>query len=277
MNKARNFSDALSSAASAIVDRVIEYLPSILGALVLIIIGWVVARILRVFTIHAVLLLDKLLAKAGAPVGAERFRVGRASAIFGTIIFWVVMLFFATAATQILGLQPFTDWLHSFIAYLPTLAAGVLIVAIGYVLSRFVADLIAATSTHLSVAQRDVLARAAQITIVTGAVLIGADQIGIEVTFLVIFVSAMVTGVVGGAAIAVGFGARDYVANLIGAHYLRQVFSTGQTLRVGDIEGRVLDITHTVVVLETAEGRVSLPARIYNEGAITVITRSNHG
>jgi len=110
-----------------------------------------------------------------------------------------------------------------------------------------------------------------QVTILTGAILVGADQIGIKITFLALFASA-VAAVVGGAiALAVGFGARDYVANLIGAHYMRAAFAIGQTIRTGDHEGRILDITATSIVLEIPSGRVTLPARIYHDQPIIVL------
>ena len=87
----------------------------------------------------------------------------------------------------------------------------------------------------------------------------------------------MASTVVGGVAFAVGLGARDYIANLIGAHYLRQAFLAGQTIRVGDVEGRILEVTATVVVLETPDGRVTLPGRIYNEQAIAIIAPRPNG
>ena len=114
-------------------------------------------------------------------------------------------------------------------------------------------------------------------TILTGAILVGADQIGIRITFLAIFAAALCAVIAGGVALAVGLGARDYIANLIGAHYLRQAFAVGQTIRVSGHQGRILEITATTVVLETAEGRVTLPGRIYNDQAITVVGGANRG
>lgn len=277
MDDVRGLGTALANAFHTIIDRVVDYLPSVFGAALLLIVGWAVARLLRALTARAVLLLDRLLTRIGAPVGIERFRVGRASAVLGAIVFWVTVLFFVTAATQILGLQAFTDWLAQLLDYLPTLTAGVLIIAVGYVVSRFTAELVRATATRLPLPQRSMLARIAQVLILAGAILVGADQIGIKITFLAIFAAAVAAAIVGGVAFAVGFGARDYIANLIGAHYLRQAFSAGQTIRVGDIQGRILEVTATVVVLETGQGRVTLPGRVYNEQAIAVITPGSDG
>jgi small-conductance mechanosensitive channel len=273
MDQLRNLGDALASVGTALVERFVTFLPSVLGAVLLLIVGWLLARVLRVLAVRAALLLDVLLARISGPAGVERPRMGRASAILGAAVFWVVLLFFATAATEVLGLQTFTDWLTRLIDYLPTLAAGVLIVVAGYVLSRFVADVVRATATRLDVAQRAMLARLTQISILVSAVLVGADQVGIRVTFLAIFAAAGAAAIVAALAIAVGFGARDHVANLIGAHYLRQAFAVGQTIRVAGHQGRILQVTAAAVILETDEGRITLPGRVYTDEPITVLVQ----
>jgi hypothetical protein len=275
MNQLRSLGEALSTVGSTLLERIVAFVPSVIGAVLLLIVGWILARILRILAMRAALLLDTLLARVSGPAGVERLRMGRAAGFFGTVVFWTVLLFFATAATQVLGLQTFTDWLARLIDYLPTLAAGVLIVIAGYVLSRFVGDVVRVTATRLDAAQRSVLARLTQIAILVGAVLVGADQIGIRVTFLAIFAAAAAAAVVGGLAIAVGLGARDHIANLIGAHHLRQAFTVGQTIRVAGHQGRVLEVTAAALILETEEGRVSLPGRVYSEQPIAVLTRRN--
>jgi small-conductance mechanosensitive channel len=276
MNQLRGLGEALTTVGSTLLERIVGFVPSVVGAVLLLIVGWILARILRVLAARAALLLDTLLTRVSGPPGVERLRMGRAAGVFGAVVFWVVLLFFATAATQVLGLQTFTNWLARLIDYLPTLAAGVLIVVAGYVLSRFVGDLVRVTATRLDTAQRSVLARLTQVAILVGAVLVGADQIGIRVTFLAIFAAAGAAAVVGALAIAVGLGARDHIANIIGAHHLRQAFSVGQTIRVAGHQGRVLEVTAATLILDTDEGRVSLPGRIYGEQPIAVITRRDN-
>jgi small-conductance mechanosensitive channel len=272
-----NLGQALTSASSDILERIVSYLPSLLGALVLVIVGWLLARILRALTIRAVLLIENLASRLSTAPGAEPLRMRRAATLLGAIVFWAALLVFITAATHVLELTSFTDWLARLVGYLPTLAAGVLIVIAGYLLSRFVADLVLATSHRLETTQRELLARVIQVTILTGAILVGADQIGIRITFLAIFAASIGAVVAGGVALAVGLGARDYVANLIGAHYLRQAFSVGQTIRTAGHQGRILEITALNLVLETSDGRVTLPGRIYNEHPIAVLGRNSHG
>jgi small-conductance mechanosensitive channel len=275
MEEVPGLAQTLGSAASNIAARVVDYLPNVLGAVLLLLIGWLLARVLRALTRRAVQGLERLLPRLGPAAQLGRTGIARAPALLGAVVFWVVILFFVTAATHLLGLETFRLWLARLTDYLPTLAAGALIVAAGYVLSRFVAELVLATATALAPAQRNVLARLAQVLILIGAVLVGADQIGIKVTFLVIFAATLAAAVVGGVALAVGLGARDYIANLIGAHHLQGAFTVGQTIRVAGHEGRILEVTATALVLETDEGRVVLPGRVYGEQPIALITGRN--
>jgi len=277
MDETKKLGDAVASSSAAIMDAVVTYLPSILGAVLLLLAGWILARLLRAVTVRSVLLLDTLLSRVTKTAGVERLRMARSSTVLGAVVFWVVLLFFVTAATHVLGLQSFTQWLARLLDYLPTLAAGLLIVIVGYVFSRFLADLVQATATRLAPPQRNALARVAQGMVLVTAILVGADQIGIQVTFIAILVGAIVAAAVGGVTIAVSLGARDYVSNLIGAHYMRQAFDVGQRVRVGGHEGRILEITVTSVVLETDEGRVAVPARVFHEEPIVLIARSSNG
>lgn len=277
MSDVRSLGDAVVNATSTMLERLATYLPNFVAAILLVLLGWILARMMRALAIRAALLVDTMLPRLGLPGSVSRLRTARGSAMAGGVMFWVVLLFFITAATQVLGLQAFTDWLAKLIDYLPTLAAGLLILAAGWLMSGFAGDLVQATAKGLEPGQRDVLARIVRVSILVGAILVGADQIGIRITFLAIFVGAVAVTVGGGLALAVGLGAREHVANLIAAHQLRQAFAVGQTLRVGEHEGQLLEVTATGVIIETAEGRVLLPARLFNDQPVTVRSRANHG
>jgi len=262
---------AIAEVASAVMRSLVQYLPSVLGAVLLVVAGWLLAKLLRLAVTRAVRALDALVARAVSSARADRPRLAASAAVLGTIVFWVVLLFFVTAATKVLGLETFTQWLGNVLQYLPMLIAGALIIAAGYLLSAFVRDLVVAAATRLDQAQRTALARTAQGAILLMAILVGADQIGVKVTFLAIMVAAVAAAVVGSITVAVSLGARGYVANLIGAHYLRQSFEIGQRIRVSGHEGRIVQLTKLSVVLETAEGRVTLPGRIFNEEPIVIL------
>jgi len=265
-----SFVDTLHQVSAGLGERLAALLPQLIGALALLTVGWLLARLLRVATRRGALLLDALLARGA---GASRWKVGRSATLLGNIVYWVVLLFFVTAATHTLGLQTFTDWLARLLDHLPALAAGLLIVVAGYLASGFVGELVQATATGLAPLQRAALARVAQGATLIMALLVGADQIGLKITWIAILAAVLVGTVMGGVTLAVSLGARGYVANLIGAVYLRQALRLGQRVRVAGHEGRVVDITVTSLVLETADGRVLLPASLYHDQPIVLMAR----
>lgn len=264
--------EALGNASSQLLQRLGEYLPNVFGAFLLLLIGWFVARLLRAVAARAASLLERGLARVPAGRATAHVRLpGASAAILGSVVFWVVLLFFLTAATQVLGLAAFTAWLARVVDYLPTLVAGALIVLAGFLVSRLVREVLEAATATAEVKQRQLLARTAQAVILVTAILVGADQIGIKITILVVIAATLAAALVGAVTLALSLGARNYVANLIGGHYLRQTFRVGQKVRVAGFEGKILDLTPTSVVLETTDGRANVPAKVFNEETITVL------
>lgn len=271
MDSLSNTSSALAQTATNLAAQLLAYLPKVLAALLVLLVGLVVARLLRALATRAALGVDRLVQGLGSAAGGARPVIGSASArIFGDVIFWVVALGFVAAATQLLGLELFTTWLSDVIRYVPTVLVGVLIVGAGVLLGSLARDMVVATSTTTTGPQRALLGRIVQAVILGTAILVGAEQIGIKVTFLVLLAGALGGVVAATIAVSVSLGARGYVADLIGARRARAAFSIGQTIRVGDLEGRILDITAVAVVLEVPEGRAVLPASQLAEQAVIV-------
>lgn len=269
--------DALSGVLNQTLERLALDLPNVLGAFLLLLAGWVVAHLLRTTAVRLTLLGERALARMGSDRGTAPPHLPGASAkILGSVVFWVVLLFFLTAATQVLGLHTFAAWLARVADYLPTVFAGILIIIAGFLVSRLAREVAEAAAASANERQRALIGRLVQAAILITAILVGAEQIGIKVTFLVVLVAAVGISLVGAVALALSLGSREYVANLIGAHYLRQRYSAGQRVRIAGCEGRILELTDTAVVLETAEGRASLPAKVFNEQTIVLVVSGAH-
>lgn len=261
--------DALAGVLDQTLERLTLFLPNVLGAFLLLLVGWGVAHLLRSAAVRLTLLGERALARTSASRSAIPAHLPQASAkILGSVVFWVVVLFFLSAATQVLGLDTFSVWLSRVVDYLPTVFAGALIIVAGFLVSRLAREVVQAATANAGERQRALIGRVVQAAILITAILVGAEQIGIKVTFLVILAAAAGIALVGAVALALSLGAREYVANLIGGHYLRQRYNVGQHVRIAEYEGRILELTDTAVVIETAEGRASLPAKVFNEQPI---------
>ncbi len=243
------------------LTEVVDYLPTLLGAAILLLAGWLVARLLRAGTNRAGDNINRILDRAFRSGRLASFRLSsRMLSTLSEIIYWLTLFVFASIAARAAGLTTFASWLDRIVANLPNLVAGALVIALGFLLGTIARDLVTATTPSGRTAQSVLIGRVAQISVIVIALVIGLDQFGIDVTFIVTVLSIAAGVLLGGFALAFGLGARDYVANLIGARELRREIEAGQVIRFGEIEGEVLEITATTLVLATKDGRRRIPA-----------------
>lgn len=261
---------------AAIANQVVAYVPRLLIALILLFVGWVAARLLRVASVRLLIGLDRLWHRVVAHKGLEQLQPHRGPArIAGEILFWFVILLFVAAAASVLGMNVFVQWLSTVTTYIPILLTGLLIILAGIVISSLLRDVIASTASSAGVPQSDLLGRIAQFAVLLTAVVIGVNQIGIDVTFLSIVVGVLLAVTFGGVALAFGIGARAHMANIIAGHQLRHHYRIGDRLRIGDVTGTIIEFTATRAILDTDDGRVIIPASRFEDAISAVIDRED--
>jgi small-conductance mechanosensitive channel len=271
--------DKMRDAASEVAINAVARLPSLLGAVTLVLIGWLVARFFRRLTLAACTRLNSGLDRILRTDQTQRIRLSPALVrLAGNLVFWMVVLGFVTAAADVAQLEALGHWLERIVAYLPQLFVGILIVAAGILIGSIVRDIVYDALASAGVAQRSLIGKLAQAATVLAAIVIGIDQIGIDVTFVTTMLAIVLGGVVLGFSVAFGLGARSLVANLVGSHAMQRQFSIGQRARIGGVEGEILDFTPTSVILSSEEGRVNVPAsRFDEESSVLMSVRSGRG
>jgi small-conductance mechanosensitive channel len=148
---------------------------------------------------------------------------------------------------------------------------AVLIAVAGIIGSLVIRDLVVAASDSAKIAYGHILGRIARYVILAITFLIAVDQIGIDIQFLSILVVLVIAAMLLGAALAFGMGAKDSVNNILSSYYLQKIYEVGQKVSIGKAEGRIIEITQTAVVLETAEGQILVPSKVFFEKASILI------
>lgn len=273
MNESLNSQmQGITAGLENIVAPLLEYIPRIGAAILVLLFGWLVSRLLRMLVVRAIGRLDQFWQRLVAKRGLEQLQPRHPPAtIVGELLFWLLMLVFVTLATDILGLRIFGNWLKEIVSFLPMVVAGILIVLVGFVVSSLARDLIGSAASSAGLSHSDLLGRSAQIIILFIAIIIGIDQVGIDIQFLSVVAGIVLSAMLGGLALAFGLGARTHVSNIIAANQLRYLYHIGDKVRVGDIEGRIIDITVSRLIIETDTGSVDIPAKLFDE-QITTIT-----
>lgn len=238
-----------------------EYLPNLLGALVLLLGGWFIARLMRGLTARffdsSLPLLQKISRGSVEPAGVVQRRI---RALCVNLVFWVVLLIFVAAALQVLDIDALSIWISDAVTYLPNLIAGVLIVFVGFLLGGMAQQVISQTADSLDIRQAPLLGRIAQAITILFGVVIGLGQVGIDVSFLSNVITVLLLASLGGLALTVALSSRQQVGNYLAANYVRKLYRVDDRVRIDDHEGRIVEIGDWCVLLETHEGDLAVPA-----------------
>lgn len=246
--------------------QVATYLPRLLLAIAVMALGWLVARLVRALGVRLLLGLDLLWHRLVSHKGLERLQPRYPPArIAGEFLFWFVVLFFMAGAASILGLGTFVAWISKLTTYIPILLTGLLIIIAGIILSSLLRELIISGAGRAGIQHRDLLGRLAQVAVLLTATAVGIEQIGINISFLSIIVGIALAATFGSVALAFGIGARAYMSNVIAGHQLKQLYHIGDRLRIGGVEGTIIELSSTRVILGTDRGRVVIPASLFEE------------
>jgi len=267
----------LAESVRRVAFQILEYLPSILGAVVLLLAGWGVARLLRYTTEQ---ITEKTLVRLAhtRPMDTrikQPHSYSAAPRIASRIVFWVVMLFFILAAAEVLELRVISGLLSGVTAYLPRLLAGVLILFTGLWFGEATRAVIIRTSTRAGIEQAGILGRLGQILVLLVVFAVAAGQVGIDNTVLVALIATLFGVLLGAIALAFALGAKTTIANMLGAQSIAQTYNAGDIIRIASIEGKILRITRTSLILETHEGQVLVPAKRFSEQESVHVSRTS--
>ncbi len=274
-----NWISTLQSGLTHLLDVFLNYLPQIIGATVLMLLGWVAAALLRMITMRAARGVGWFLPRVLPGAAAARLRTTLQPRLLGALVFWLVILAAAGAAAQVLGLEIFASWLDAVFSRLPQLVLALLIVAAGVGLSHVTRAGVVRAAAAGGLENRALLGYSVQAIILAAAAAIALDVVGLDITFLVVLVAILLGAVSGGAALAFGLGSRVFVSNLLGVGAVQHRFKVNDAIRIGELEGRVVELDRHAVVLETADGLVAVPGKYFGEQPFTLLIREDdhHG
>ena len=273
------FDSSLRDVMTEMLRSIPSYLPAVVRALFLLLVGWILAYLARAFIRRVLMAAVDGLAKTRS-IGRALERTGiqqRLLWLIGGGVYWIILFFFFAAAAEQLQLSVLTTLANNLASYLPRLLLGLVIVLAGFLGGNLAYGAVSAAASTAGVRDGNVFGRAVQILLFFMGFVVGAEQIGIHSTLLTVMVAIIFGTAFGGAALAFGLGSGLAASNIISAHYLMKTYRPGQVVRIGNIQGRILEITRTDVILETPEGQVLVPARKFNEEASVLLIGEKAG
>ncbi len=254
-----SWTQSLLAAMSALWGKISSFIPNLIGALVVVIIGFVVARLLNA-------LLSKLLAKLGldrlvqgSGLNKQLARVGikiPLSALIGRIVYWFILLIFLVSALESLGLERVSATLDVLALYVPKMFAAAIVLLAGILLAQLLNTLVAGAAEGVGLEYAAALGRLAQglVIIISISVAIAQLEIRAELLNYVVVIVLLTAGLA--VALAVGLGCRDLVGQIIAGIYVREMFRLGQKVSIDGMQGTIEEIGTVKTVLQNEQGEL---------------------
>lgn len=198
--------------------RFINFVPLLVGALVVFLIGWFVAVALGklVTQVLRTLRVDQVLDNAGLRNTLDKANVkGTVSGFLGALVKWFLLIAFLIAATDILGLQQVGIFLNSVLLYIPQLVIAVIILLVAVLLSRFVVNIIQASVKAAGFNYGNFLATVAKWAIMIFAFLAALDQLGVAPALVRTLFTGIIALIAIAGGLAFGLGGKDIAAEFL--------------------------------------------------------------
>lgn len=257
-------------------STVVSYIPNVVGALVILIAGWLIGRVIQgaARRIMRWTKIEDLLGKSRLDETLREAEIKTTTAdLICKLVYWIVFVVFLIAAADTLGLGVVRTKLADFVGYIPNVIAAVLILAFGAYIARIVRDALTAGMLQAHLGYGHAVGRVAEVALMVFVVVVALRQLGLDVGVLVSNVTVIVAGIMLAIALSFGLGARDILGNLVAAYYVRQLIKVGDELRAGGHTGKVEQLKQTCVVLDTPDGKVLVP----NRDVVTGVTGPSRG
>ena len=209
----------------SLVNQVMAFLPTLLGALVLFLVGWLVAQALQLGVVRILKtigldkLADQIQLSAVLTKGGIKHKL---SELIGVIVYWLVMLAVVMIVFNILQLTVAAELFQTVVTFLPNVIAAVFILIVGIFAASFLSTTVRTAASNAGMGQAGLIAQLVENVVVIFAAVAALQQLRIPFfgeAFLIVL-----GGISLGCALAFGLGCKDLAGRWV-AEFTEQISS----------------------------------------------------
>ncbi len=247
-------SQALRESFAEAFNPLIALAPKFLAAVVILVLGYVIARILARVT-------SALCETIGFQTAAERSGLADSMqqvgitrgvpAIVGLIVFWLLMCVAIMAGFKVLGLAAVSNAMQEVVNYIPSLLVATVVIVVGLLVASLLRGVIATSADRVGISYAPQLAAGCYYILALITFLAAASHLGLAVELLEQMVLIAFGALAIGFGLAFGLGGRDVMGGILAGYYIRQRFQAGDHVQLGELEGTVREVGPVATIVET--------------------------
>lgn len=192
----------------------VEFLPKLLVALLLLLVGFILARVFSKLIGQAVDYLEnsKPVKSAFASIGIKSVDVDSIVAVFSK---WVILVIFLGAAVDVLGLAVLTDTFDALIDFVPNIFAAVVVAGLSFVAGNVLKDLVFQTSVNAGVKSASFLGNLAKVAVLVFGLPLAVAQLGLDLSLITNNLTVIVAGIMLALGLSFGLGGQDAAKKIV--------------------------------------------------------------
>jgi hypothetical protein len=182
-------------------------------------------------------------------------------AVMGGIAFWGMLIGGLVMTVRMLAAPAVGDALATLATHGPAFLAAVAVVVLGHLLGVAGQDLIGRSARVVSTGSEPLVRRTTYAVVLFLSIVMALDLVGVYVGWILNALVGVVIALVASVGIALSVGSIGFVQDLMTMRRFPELIRPGTRIRVGNIRGRVIEVTETTIIVEGAEGIIHVPGR----------------
>lgn len=211
------FTEVFTATWTSLVDWTLQLGPKLLAALVILIVGWLVAKMLRVALVKGLRLakLDVVAERAGIEDFLRRGNVESSSVtVLGNLVYWLLLLLTLLTAVSAMGLEEARAVFASVLGIIPGVILAVVILILGLSFASFIAEVVQTAAANARMRQARLLGNIARYAITLLVAIVALNQLSIDTEIIGQAVLILFAAICFALALAFGLGAKDLAGRI---------------------------------------------------------------
>lgn len=209
-----NVNNILSTTINSVLLSIANFIPRFVSGLIVLLIGIILATFLKqvLLELFKFIKLDALLKRYGVPETKEGINWPN---ILAELVRWFVIILFLVPTADVWGLGRFTEILNNLLLYLPNVLIAVLLLLVGFAVSKLVYDLLRASIHGLSADASRTVAIVGRWSVLVFVFLVALNQLGIASDLIRILFTGFVAMLAIAGGLAFGLGGQDTARSIL--------------------------------------------------------------
>ena len=264
MKEFTNGSELFFNSLQSFGQKIMETLPSIIGAILILLIGWLFAKLVSrvIARLLKAVKFDIAADKVKATELLEKANVSLTpSQLIGKFFYWILLLLVIISATDAMGWGAVSNEISKLLSFLPRLLIALVFFVVGSFIAKFVRDIIKGASASLSIGGGKIISNVVYYLLMILVTLTALEQAGIDISIITSNLMLILGAIMASAAISYGFASREVLSNILASFFSRKTFAVGQTIEVEGLRGKIIDNNNISITIQTSENeKVVIPA-----------------